>query len=264
MYLIDENTSWDSFNPAAARHGAVPRDFSVDPVEMFASPHGMPLYPRSEWSARIKVKVEQKSRLSDLRETMANGSWHRSLDQNGQGYCWFYSVTSTVMFARARDMMPYVRLSAHGGACKVKNFRDEGGWCGLGAKFVRENGVPSVEAWPEKSMSRSNDNAATWADAAKYKIVEDWVDLSAPVYDQNLTFEQVASCLLNNIPCAVDFNWWGHSVCALDLVEVEPGDFGLLIINSWTDQWGDRGMGVLRGARCKPDGAVATRVVMAA
>lgn len=248
------------YPPSHAR-GAVPRDFAIDPPEMFAPPDEMPLIPRSEWSARIKEQKELGARLSDIRNRADNGVPMKALDQNGQGYCWFYSITGTVMMVRAVNNQPYVRLSGHGGACKVKNFKNEGGWCGLGAKFARETGIPSVAVWPEKSMSRANDNVETWANAAKHKIAEDWVDLAKPVYDQNLTFDQVASCLLTGIPCAVDFNWWAHSVCALDLVEVEPGSFGLLILNSWTDGWGENGTGILRGSKAQPNGAVATRVV---
>jgi len=174
--------------------------------------------------------------------------------------CWAYSTTMATMLVRARANLPYVRLSAHAVGCKVKNFRDEGGWCGLSAQFLREKGVPSVEKWPEKSMSRQYDNEATWLDAARYKTTEDWVDLTRRVYDQNLTFAQVVTCLLNNIPCALDFNWWGHSVCGIRAVNV-GGEVCIKIINSWTDQWGENGMGVLKGSKKIPNGAVAIRVV---
>lgn len=235
-------------------HGYVPRDYATYPPEMFDPPRDLQLIPRSEWSARLKEQERLKARLSDLRGDMA------SLDQNGRGYCWSHSTTSAVMLLRAINNQPYIRLSAYAIACKIKNFRDEGGWCGLSAKFWKEQGCPSAQFWPEKSTSRSNDNPTTWANAAKHKITEDWVDLTRDVYDQNLTFDQVATCLLSGIPCAVDFNWWSHSVCALDLVEVESGSFGLRIWNSWGDNWEDRGMGILRGSKAIPDGAVALRV----
>lgn len=262
-FIIDDETISDSrvkdkvFYPKVdgelKGHGAVPRDYRTDPEEMFDPPSRLVNIPRSEWSDRIKHKAKIKSRISDHR------AW-KSLDQNGQGYCWMYSTCSVVMLLRSMQGQPYVRLSGHAGACKVKNFRDEGGWCGLSAKFHREVGVPSVEFWPEKSMSRQYDNPQTWENAALHKVTEEWVDLTRAVYDQNMTFDQVATCLLSNVPCAVDFNWWAHSVCAMDLVEVEAGSFGLLILNSWTDQWGDRGTGILRGSKAIPNGAVALRV----
>jgi hypothetical protein len=255
-YLIDDSTPDDGLlNPVV--DGEL-KGRGHDPSQyvptMFAPPAELPLIPRSEWSDRIKEQERLKSRLSDIRGSIP------SLDQNGQGYCWAYSTTSCVMLLRAKANQPYVRLSAHAVACKVKNFRDEGGWCGLSAKFQREQGCPSVDFWPEKSMSRSHDKPETWANAALHKVTEDWVDLGKAVYDQNLTFDQVATCLLSGVPCAVDFNWWSHSVCAVDLVEVEPGSFGLRILNSWSDSWSERGMGVLRGSKAIPTGAVALRV----
>lgn len=262
--IIDDQTSNDVLFPKTMARGYVERDYKLYPEEMFAPPSELQIYPRSEWSARIKEKNELKSNISDVRNRADNGQRMKSLDQNGQGFCWAYSVTATVMLVRAINNVPFARLSAHAVGCKVKNFRDEGGWCGLSAKFIREHGVPSVEFWKEKSMSRTNDTPETWANAAQHTITEDWVDLTRQVYDQNLTFDQLATCLLAGIPCAVDFNWWGHSVCAMDLVEVEPGSFGIRILNSWTDGWGEYGTSVLRGSKAVPNGALATRVVGAA
>lgn len=262
-FVIDDETIYDpkvkdavffpTIDGEEKGHGQVPRDFRTDPPEMFEPPDQMVKVPRAEWSARIRSQVENKSRLSDL------CTW-KSLDQDGQGYCWAYSTTACVMYLRAVNNQPPVRLSAHAIGCIVQDYRNQGGWCGLSAKFHREKGCPSVDFWAEKSMSRSNDKPETWENAAKHKVSEDWVDLTRNVYDQNLTFEQVASCLLSGIPCAVDFNWWAHSVCGVDLVEVEPGSFGLNVHNSWTDSWGNKGYGILRGSKAIPDGAVALRV----
>lgn len=179
--------------------------------------------------------------------------------------CWAHSTVHCVMITRARDNMPYVPLSAYAVAATIMSGRDEGGWCGLSAKFLREKGVPSQAIWPqgERTTWRNYDKPETWENAARHRVEEDWVDLTRQVYDQNLTFDQVASCLLCGIPCAVDFNWWGHSVCALDLVEVSKGSFGIRIWNSWSDAWGDRGMSVLQGKKAIPDGAVAIRTTRA-
>lgn len=270
--LIDDETApgmADLLNPPGFGHGFDPVAKAASEVdrEMLAPPREIRLIPRSEWSDRIKERKAQKATGRDVRNRMNDGGKHKSLDQNGQGYCWTYSVTQTVMFMRGVAHQPYRRLSAHAVACVVKGFRDQGGWCGLSAAFIRGQlksgyaGVPSVDEWPEKSMSRAHDKPETWAAAKAHVITEDWVDLTVPVYDQNLTFDMVASCLLQGVFCAVDFNWWAHSVCAIDIVEVESGSYGLEIINSWTDNWGDEGIGILRGSRAVPDGAVATRAV---
>lgn len=262
-FIIDEETLTDPrirdqvFVPlidgAVKGHGLVERDYAKYPPEMFDPPSDLKTIPQSEWGDRSKEQEKQQARLSDL------CTW-TSLDQNGQGYCWCYSTTLAVMIIRAIMGQPHVRLSAHGLAWKIKNGRDEGGWCGLSGKGHRDLGCPSVVFWPEKSMSGQHDKPETWANAALHKVTEEWVDLTRNVYDQNLTFAQVATCLLSGIPVAVDFNWWSHSVCACDLVEVEPGSFGLRIRNSWTDSWGDRGFGILRGSKSIPNGALAIRV----
>lgn len=245
--------------------GLVPRDYTRHPVGSVSGSMAyavdMPTIPRSEWSARIKEMVETKSRLSDMRLVGNGGQPIPSLDQNGQGYCWAYSTTMAVMMLRMIMNLPYVRLSAHATACVIKNFRDEGGWCGLSMERQVSHGTPSVEFWTEKSMSRSHDKPETWANAALHKVTEGWVDVHAAVYDRNLTFDQVMTCLLCRVPVAADFNHWSHSVCLLDPVEVEPGSFGVRLINSWTDSWGDRGMAVMQGGKAIPDGAVAPRAV---
>lgn len=255
--VIDDSTNNDILFPTInGEKKGTGHDPSQYVPEMFAPPSDMKIIPRNEWSARIKELEELKARLSDYR------TW-ASLDQNGQGYCWAYSTTACVMLLRAIHNLPHVRLSAHAIGCMVKGFRDEGGWCGLSAKFHRERGCPTVEHWGEKSMSRSNDKPETWTNAALHKITEEWMDLRKADYDHELTFDQVATCLLNGIPCALDFSWWGHSVCGMDLVEVERGSYGIRILNSWSDQWEDRGTSVLRGQKAIPDGAVALRVTNA-
>lgn len=173
------------------------------------------------------------------------------------GNCWAYSTGSAIMMLRALAHQPYVRVSPHGPACIIKKFRDEGGWGALSLQFAMEKGYPSEQFWPQKSMSKANDKPETWANAALHKVTEGWVDMSADAYDRKLSFQQVATCLLLNVPVVVDFNWWSHSVCAIDLVEIEKGSFGVRILNSWGDGWSEQGTGVLQGNKARPDGAVA-------
>jgi hypothetical protein len=244
--------------------GLVPRDYSTHPQGCYAPIPAwsvdMPLIPRSEWSDRIKEKVATRSQLSDIRLAGNNGQGIPSLDQNGRGYCWMHSGTSCLTVLRAVMNQPYVGLSAYGPACVIKGYRDEGGWGAQGVDFLASRGVPSEKFWPMKATSRSYDNPETWANAALHKVTEGWIDLAAAQYNRNLTFDQVATCLLLNQPVVGDFNFWSHSVCLLDLVETSPGRFGVRIWNSWGDGWSDRGMGVLDGSRAVPDGGVALRV----
>lgn len=109
----------------------------------------------------------------------------------------------------------------------------------------------------------SNDRYEVWENAKGNRITEDWIDVAKAVYDQNLTVDQIATCLLLDIPVAADFDWWSHSVCLTELVEVESGSFGFRIDNSWTDNWEDMGTSILRGSKMVPMGAVAIRSINA-
>lgn len=263
--IIDDETSTDILFPSEMGRGYEPRDFLAHPPSMFAPPSEMPLIEENEWDARIEEQEATKSSLEHLRLRGNAGKMVPSLNQGPIGYCWGHSVTHTIMLQRMMANAPYIPLSAFSLCSIIKKGRDEGGWCGLAAEFARTIGVAPQSKWAQGNRRyKELDTPAMRAEMGKFRITEDWVDLSRPVYYQNLTFKQVASCLLMNIPCAVDFNWWGHSVCALRLVRVEAGSYGLKIWNSWADSWGDRGMGILRGSKALPNGAVATRTVMVA
>jgi hypothetical protein len=279
-YVIDDtNYAARCFSVLVEGHmmstGLIPRDYAEAPVGgyegstvMSALNDELPLISWEEMPERIKEKVANKSQLSDIRNTGNAGKPIPSLDQNGQGYCWMYSGTSAAMLLRAVQGLPYVRLSGHAGACIIKGFRDQGGWGAQGLEFLMKRGQPSVEMWPEKSMSREHDNERTWQNAALHKIVEGFIDLDESIYDRDLTFQQVLTCLLCNIPVISDFRWWAHSVCAMDAVDVEPSRpandprrYGIRIWNSWRDSWGTMGTSVLTGTKAVPSGATAPRAI---
>lgn len=258
--VIDDESAGrlaDDLFPRDKGRGQEPRDYNEFPAEMFAPPDQMPLIPRSEWSARIREMEETRSRLSDVRGDIP------SLDQGPNGYCWGHSTVHCVELLRARMNLPYVPLSAYSVCAPIKKGRNEGGWCGLSLRFLKDVGVAPQSVWPQGSRDLRLDTPAARAEMANYRVTDEWADLTRPAWGDDLTFDQVMTCLLNRAPVALDFNWWGHSVCGLDPVEVEPGSFGVRIWNSWADSWGDRGTAVLRGGKAAPDGAVGLRNVRA-
>lgn len=172
--------------------------------------------------------------------------------------CWAYSTTQSLMIQRLRDNQPLIRLSAHAVASIIKGGRDEGGWCGLSAKFAREVGIPSDAFWRTHSRDISQDTPALRANAKLHRVTEEWVDMSTSVYNQNLTKLQSASSLMLNMPGPRDFNWWSHSVCSIRWVRIARGNWGLLILNSWLN-WGRYGLAVLEGQKAICDGGLTIR-----
>src|SRR5262245_11183935 len=160
MFIINDTTPNDIIEPANFGRGYDPSQVVKG---MFAPPSGMPLIPQSEWLPRIRDRKKYKMGLRDLFKANKVGTVK---DQDGQGYCWAYSTTRTTEYVRAVLGLDYVPLSAHSVGCKVKNFHDEGGWCGLSAQFIRQNGIVPESLWPAKSMNRKYDTPENWAEAA--------------------------------------------------------------------------------------------------
>lgn len=241
----------------ARMRGLIPRNYATHPVGCYASipVFSLPLLTDDQIQAAIVRKNTEKSWLSDLRDVGMYGQPVPSRDQNGSPYCWAHSGVSANLLVRARDNQPYADLSAYAIACIIKGYRREGGWGAEGADWETQNGCPTSKTWPQQSMSRSNDNAAMRAEAALHKYTGSWNDMQ-PNDDRAL-----ATCLINDDPVIVDFNWWGHSVCACKLVSWKP--LSIWILNSWGDSWSDNGMGVLSGSKASPDGQVALITVRA-
>jgi len=257
----------DISHPKDVKFGLVPRDYAVDPEPMFAQPTEMELIPQSEWDARFDEQEATQSSLEHIYLSGPNGGpAFTCLDQNGNGYCWSYSTAQSIMLDRLRRNLPMVRLNPHATAAIIKSGRDEGGWCGLSAKWGRENGYAiegtDLGQWPLHSRNLKYDTPQLRQEMAKYKIEEEWTDLTKEVYNQNLTQAQVATCGFNNIPGPRDYNWWGHSVCGIRWVRLESNSWGQLILNSWKG-WGRHGLGVLRGSKAVCNGGLAIRLTSA-
>lgn len=180
------------------------------------------------------------------------------------GNCWAYSTGTAIMLLRLSMNQPLVRINPHATAAIIKRGADEGGWCGLSAKFAREHGY-AIEGtgpgeWPLHSRDLRYDTPELRAAMALHRVTEEWVDLARDVYDVELSKQQYATALMSRFPCPSDYNHWSHSVCALRWVRIERGDWGELILNSWKD-WGRFGLAVMRGSKSVPNSMLALRSV---
>lgn len=285
--IIGDHTPIDHPDVSAGFKGYIPRDPVQHPVGYSAAipPSQIKVFSRDEMIARIAEQEATKSRLSDILMRGDAGNPIPPLDQNGQGYCWAYGTVGALIAARAKQNLPYHRLSAHAVGCKVKNFRDEGGWGALSLDFIIANGIPDVDHWKEKSMSKANDTPETWANAKLYMPDVEFADLASPVYNRDLSFDQQLTSLLMLDPTSDDYDYWGHCVNGCDAVNgntkrmetrVESGklatdkEFEVMwgindpvtgglakrIRNSW-GMWGDNGFAVVTGSKAIANNCVA-------
>jgi hypothetical protein len=148
----------DALFPPNVSYGLVRRDYGEYPEQMFAQPDEMGIIPSSEWDARFDEQERLKSSLEHMYLSGLNGEpLFVNLDQGPDGYCWIYSVGHSVMLDRMRRGRKVVRLNPHSSGSIIKDGRDEGGWCGLGAEFVSEHGMAPEGTGPGEWPKWSRD-----------------------------------------------------------------------------------------------------------
>jgi len=283
LIVIDDSVNFADVTADGMCRGYVPRDMSMYPVGTFAPPAKIDLIPREQWPDLVADKARNKSRLSDIRMIGGpGGSYIPSLDQNDPkymntrsprwGYCWCYATVMGCMLIRARMNQPYVRLSAFGLAYTTMGGKDQGAWGALSLENAQKYGIPTEADWPNfEQRSNPTFSGPAWENAKKYRPTDAFVELADPVYDRDLNADQVGTCLLRNNPCIADKNDWGHCICYMDLVDVNPrlpvtdnARWGVDFINSWGDEYSQLGVGRLAGRKWLPDNCVAITGVMAA
>lgn len=217
---------------------------------MYCAPRStMKKIPRSEFDDRIQYLIDTKSRTSDI----IKRSGMKPLDQAWTNFCWMYGPVNALRIIREINNQPYVDLSPASAACQINGFVNEGGWGTDAIKWLAKNGVVPVELWPNNAIDRKYLTPEAKA-AAKNFIVEEWDDLTPNDFDLLATY-----CLMG-IPVAIGLDWWGHEVCACDLVRIEAGGYGIRIYNSW-GMWEQEGFAILRESKAIASDQVAPRVV---
>jgi hypothetical protein len=245
--------------------GAVPRDYGITPPQTFGSPpSSIRLYDPSEYDALFDEDEATKASLEHLYLRGGKVAFE-NLDQNGHGDCWAFSTGQAMMLDQLKQGMTPVRLNPHATAVILNQLN--GGWCGLSAENARLLGMAEDGSgpgqWPGHTRDRKYDTPALRANMAKYKVQEEWVDLTKRVYDQNLTNSMLATCHFLKVPTPTDYAWWGHSVVSIRHVRIEAGRWGRLILNSWKG-WGRSGLAVIEGTKLNTMGALAIRMTKAA
>jgi hypothetical protein len=183
-----------------------------------------PVFPRSDWSAMIKEQKERKRRISDFQ-------YFAPHDQDGLPTCWANGPAHAGTTMRVIQGLPLIYWSACSAAVPISGGHSGGDEWDAGMYFQKYGAAPQ-DLWANNDTSRSlNSDNRIVAARSRYMMVM--------VFRLN-SFDEFASAALMDPPMtfAVAFNWWSHVISGGDLVEIEPGSFGMMYRNNW-GSWGD-------------------------
>lgn len=235
--------------------GLIPRNWGTHHLGCMAAAPAMPndlLIPREEWRERLADQQATKSDLLTLRGESWIGGRLDSLDQDGYGYCWFFSITKACMYALARAGTPAV-LSGWGAAF-VKGFRNEGGMNLDAVKYITEEGIPLLSEMP--GPKRIYDTPALHEKMRKRKLVEFW---EGGGMDKEQNLKVMVTGFLLGYPLALDYLDIGHSMCGVKLVSLDP--LTVDCDNSWTNSAGNNGIYRRTGQSAIPDAVTVVRSI---
>jgi hypothetical protein len=184
--------------------------------------------------------------------TRGKGNWlsdirGRQLKPHNQGstpLCWAHGSVRALEVNRLYAGMDPLLLSAEQVAYWACNGRMRGGSPDEAVEQLQKRGTCHQEYWPLNSFSIRDNYQKAEADCANHKLL-DWLDIE--------NFDDQMTCALNRIAVPIGLRWWGHLVCQLDPIMFDDGTFGIGIDNSWGEDWGDWGYGILHESKGTAD-----------
>jgi hypothetical protein len=222
--------------------GAVPRDYKVAPFGSASRPSvdlsmGA-ILQRSQFADAIKRADENKTTPDDWRKAMEVPIQN----QTDWSLCWFFGTCAAVEVTYAMTGHKCPNLNPFPTAYRIKGGRNQGGWAEQALQGIEKWGIPQHSVWQGNKADMSLwDKPEVIASANRHKVT---ASLELP---QNNFAALVTSLTHPKFarPVTMGLNWWGHLVCAVRAVALPGGGFGILIVNSWGDGWGQNGCGVL-------------------
>lgn len=240
--IVNRHRRYLSATPRPAGHD--PRRYS----RLLSS--AVPVIPRSEWSARLKEMQERKLLISQMQ------NWDPD-DQDGYPICWAAGTCAAFSTARVLQGNKYVRISGMSVAVPISGGHS-GGYEGDAVEYLTKTGGASVDVWPYDDPGRYDSKPEVQASRQLHLALESY---------ECSNFDEFATAWLLRFPCTVSWNFWSHVTMGCDLVEVEPGSWGVRIRNNWGDweaknEFGFSGYSVLR-ENLGPSDGFAFRQVLA-
>lgn len=234
------------------KKGYIDRDFDAEPFASVVPAYSGRIYPRSDW--RELLELQKQHRTSPLDHFLSAGC--TVLNQRNTNFCWCAGVTGAVQVAYAmQGVDPVPHLSHTYPAALGMKFRNKGSWGINAVRFINEYGLPTVEHYPEGVISRSKTQGdAVKASASKHSIVT-FEEIESRNFDAAIS---TLLCPIAPSPVSCGFSWWGHLVFAAAAV-YRNGEWGVEIVNSWSDKWKNKGRTQLFGAKAVAHEYIAVR-----
>lgn len=185
--------------------------------------------PRAQWETRV---LSLKDYVTHV------------FDQDGIGSCCSNATVQSLMIVRAIEGLKPVVLSPGSVYGIVSGGRDVGSSLEDNLRQISEVGAAPAEVIPPNEWNPRR-WPSNWKELAKpYRMIE-WYDLGGK-------FDNVVSAVMYGFPCVIGVDWdgGGHSVCVVGVV-MDKGRASLLYVNSWGEEFGDSGFGLLTESRCQ-------------
>lgn len=184
-----------------------------------------PVFPRSEWSDRIKEKKAKKTRIRDFQNFAAH-------DQNGFPSCWRNGPAHAYTTLRVIWGMALTYISAMS-LCPEHSPNTGGDESDAGNYLVSPGGA-SVDVWGNNDSNMSLDGTPAVQESRKHHR-------AAQMYSLNSDDEFMSASLMDPpMPMAIAFNRWSHVISGGDGAEPEPGVFGMEDRNNWGESYGSK------------------------
>jgi hypothetical protein len=238
--IYDDSNYQTLVNETTRGGGAMGSGFEPETMGGFGSacePIEFGNVPRSEW----KDRIEEKERKGLFPADWLKRGNVKVLNQRSWGYCWIYGVVGAMQLRYAMTGQRAPHLNPFFPGWLGKRGANQGGWGGEALRYIEQFGVPLESVFPGQPTSRAQFDRHEVKESAKLHKVWKFREL------QRNSLQALMNMWLSDSPMPVSqaYNWWGHLVYAVKPVVIGRNEFGTLIMNSWGEGWGERGLGII-------------------
>lgn len=172
----------------------------------------------------------------------------KTKNQSSTNYCHANSPAQCVQIRRMLQGEPYVELSAGSVGGPVTGYKNDGAVIEDDLAHIVKFGIASTEFVPANQIKRNGWKPGAEANALLHRCTH-WLDIG---YKDERTALIIGTLLVTGNPVCSAHNWWAHAVT---LTGVVPDGNRLFFEfwNSWGDEYGDEGFGLLDEGKGTPD-----------